>query len=195
MGLGKSLPHCGTAKRVIKVGRRYSEGGYIFLPEIVSILLITTAAKAILTPVTTTKLVHTWSIWALDLNVFGARVEKVADLDCLEGPDFQVVQTIVCVLQLQLCNNSKPDSPPGLQTGASVDCFGVFQDIRKVMQKTNPFYFCIFQELGMIYLRTNFTLVLCHLKMPSSRVPVTYTQTCRCTLACTWGVMLILTCG
>lgn len=42
MELGKRLPHCGTAKRVIKVEKRYSEeGGYIFLPEIVSIPLIT----------------------------------------------------------------------------------------------------------------------------------------------------------
>jgi len=142
------------------------------------------------------KLVHTWSIWALGFNVFGARVEEVADSDCLARRDFQVVQTIVCVLQLQLCKNSKPASLPGLRSGAAaLGCFGVFQDIRKVMQKTNPLYCCTFWELGVICLRTKFTLVSCHLKMPSSRIPVASAQASRTTLACSWGVGLIPTCG
>lgn len=127
--------------------------------------------------------------------MFGAGVEKIADLDCLEGPDFQVVQTIVCVLQSQLGNDSKADSLPGLRSGASVDCFGVFQDMRKAMQKTNPLYFGTYQELGMICLRTNFTLVPCHLKMAGSRIPVASTQASRSTLTCSWGVVLILTCA
>lgn len=84
------------------------------------------------------KLVHTRGIRVLGLNAFGARVEKIADLACPEGPDFQVVQTMICVLQLRLCNNSKTDSLPGLRSGASVKCFGVFQDIREAMKKTNP---------------------------------------------------------
>lgn len=69
------------------------------------------------------KFVRTWSVWALDSNVFGARVEKVADLDCPEDFDFQVAQTIVCILQSALCNNCKSDSLQGLQSRVCVDCF------------------------------------------------------------------------
>lgn len=63
------------------------------------------------------------------------------------------------------------------------------------MQKRNPLYFCTFQELGKIYLRTNFILVSRHLKMPISRIAVASTQASRSTLACSWGVRLILICG
>lgn len=65
------------------------------------------------------------------MNAFGARVEKVADLDCLEGPYFQVVQTIVCVLQSQLGNNSEPDSLPGFGAALLSIALGFFRTSRK----------------------------------------------------------------
>lgn len=55
----------------------------------------------------------------MDLNVFSARVEKVADLGCLEGSDFQVVQTAVCVLQLQLHNSSSWTACQDIRTACS----------------------------------------------------------------------------
>lgn len=126
------------------------------------------------------KLVRAWSIWALDLNVFSARVEKVADLDCLEGSDFQVVQTTVCVLQLQLHNSSSRTACQDIRAALLSAALGFFRTSGKWCRKQTH---CTSVHSGSWrWAVSGQILLLCHLKTPRSRIPDACRQTSRCTL-------------
>lgn len=125
------------------------------------------------------KLVHTWSIWASDLNVFSATVEKVADLDCLEGSDFQVVQTTVCVLQLQLHNSSSRAACQDSRTACSQLLWG-FSGHQESGAENKLIVLLYIPGAGDELSQDNFTLV-----SPENTLfqdTWCYTQTSRCTL-------------
>lgn len=127
------------------------------------------------------KLVHTRSIWALDLNVFSARVEKVADLDCLEGSDFQVVQTTVCVLQLQLHNSSSWTACQDIRTVCSQLLWG-FSGHQESGAENKPTHCTSVHSRSWGWAVSGQILLLRHLKTPYSRIPDADTPISRCTL-------------
>lgn len=127
------------------------------------------------------KLVHTLSIWALDLNVFSARVEKVADLDCLEGSDFQVVQTTVCVLQLQLHKSSSWTACQDIRMACSQLLWG-FSGHQESGAENKLTHCTSVHSRSWRWAVSGQILLLCHLKTPCSRIPDAYTKTSRFSL-------------